>query len=216
MEGSRYPGPAQDAFARFVRDFRPTLTRHGFSGRDGRFQRASARSIALIEFQTSDKTRAEEIIFTVNLGVYSLTIAHAYGESVPKTLTSSSCHWNERLGFLFDEPRDRWWILDYESDLSKLRRSVEEALIDVAIPKLDALGSPVALLDEFRQGRPRALSLPERLVHLLALVKATGAQELLEEVLPEIAKARSGASGRRFIDQHLARLGLDLQLESSQ
>jgi hypothetical protein len=46
---------------------------------------------------------------------------------------------------------------------------------------------------------------------MLALMKATGTLELLDELLPEIEKARGGKSGRTFIDRHLEQLGLDLQ-----
>lgn len=103
--------------------------------------------------------------FTVNLGVY---LPHLPVWAPPRRTSTGwvseiACDIRERLGFLGDPPRDRWWAIDVEDE-------IDEAVDLVAsggLPFLRAFATSTKVFEAFESGhlgngqRPAAIRFAE-------------------------------------------------------
>jgi hypothetical protein len=89
--------------------------------------------------------------FTANLGVHFAEVARlleAGGIWVPRDsglVRESSCQIRKRLGFLTPDRRDVWWNLD--APANELAASLQQLLEAYALPYLDRVSDPEAVLD---------------------------------------------------------------------
>lgn len=75
---------------------------HGTHG----LHKDAGRNVALIEFQRSQKTENEHVVFTVNVGILCGELSE---EADFRKASVMDAHLWERLGFLLPEANDKWW-----------------------------------------------------------------------------------------------------------
>jgi len=92
----------------------------------------------VINLQKSTSSTADTRIVTINLGVYSKTLAGCLG-TASSVASVWDCHWQERLGFLGPEPMDKWWTMQTESDAHKAGQEMIGLLTERALPLLEGL-----------------------------------------------------------------------------
>lgn len=128
--------------------------------RKSTFVAQKADVLHIINFQKSDKSTREVLIFTINLGVFSLFLARREGEPVTEDVWS--CHWRERIGFLLPENDDKWWMVDNPTDAETTAKKIGELLLASVIPTLEQLDSTDKLVGLWKQGRSPGLTKAQR------------------------------------------------------
>lgn len=142
-----------------VRQVAPLLRAHRFKKQRHAFARDSdAGAVQALLFQMGRFEPSEERrpglygAFTVELGIWFADIARLSGETPPKFVRPYDCHLRQRLGFLLGEQDDTWWSLDEPATL--IAEAMSEAFEEIALPWLDRLSTPQALLDALAADDP--------------------------------------------------------------
>jgi hypothetical protein len=111
----------------------------------------NADTIHVINFQSSRDSCADEVIMTVNIGVYSIPLAVKL-EKLTNKPSVWDCHWRARIGDFTTENDDKWWHI---TDGRQVRGIAEEiaAIIDIrVIPTLNGLLTTSDLAAYWRSG----------------------------------------------------------------
>jgi hypothetical protein len=98
------------------------------------FRKKSEDFLSIIEFQKSKDNIQNGFKFTVNLGIIWKRLLGVL-DSFEKAKSVDS-HLMERIGFLLDERRDKWWVVASEDDLDSVGDEVVSILMSRAIPYL--------------------------------------------------------------------------------
>ena len=177
------------AFAELVNRVADFLQQRGFGRRAAVFFHVRAGNWALIEFQKSQKTNADAVVFTVNVGVVSERLARFFSIPLkPNQLPEASdWHWRQRLGFLMPESQDKWWTLKPSTRIEEVSREIEAAL-EMALPEIEKHLQDESLRDLWLTGRSPGLTEVQRLKNLAVLVKALGPENRVAPILDELRR----------------------------
>ena len=140
----------------------------GFNKRGSVFQRPTANVVHLVSLQSSASSTALRCRVTVNLAVW---VPRLYPTRKPDVWDSP---WQQRLGLVMPEPRDRWWQVESDPTAEAAGVEIRTALTCFALPALDALASESALLDLWRSGKGTTAGRAANLVRILGGDPATG------------------------------------------
>ncbi len=162
----------------------------------------------MVEFQRSQKSSANAVLFTINLGIASTTISRFDGVDAESPPPVERCHWSTRIGFLLPRKEDTWWRIESESDLGRLRGEIGRALDEIALPKLDALVSDDALCEYWLEGGSDGLTEIQRLRALSILLKEQARTEELRGVLNTMRNLSDGRPTEGLARGHIKRLGI--------
>src|SRR5437588_7255794 len=99
---------AQDFAKTIAEALQGVLNPIGFRKRGYNFFAQRDDVVAVVQLQRSRYSTHDQLIATVNLGVFSRTLSRRLGREVAAP-SIGDCHWWERLGFLTPERYDRWW-----------------------------------------------------------------------------------------------------------
>jgi hypothetical protein len=194
---------AARAFKDLVDQIAGALRKRGFARRGTILFHERGENSGLIEFQKSQKTRPEAVLFTVNLGVVSGRLARFF--SVPlsrgRPPEPSKWHWRVRLGFLLPEGQDQWWSLRGGSEVRQVREKIEDALVRLALPEIEEHLRDESLRDLWLTGRSPGLTDVQRLKNLAVLLKALGPEHRLAPILENLrlsSKANAALIEQRF------------------
>jgi hypothetical protein len=134
---------AQEAFASMMRDrVVPALLKLGVRGSGQSFSIPSETHWALIGFQKSASSNAQNVRFTVNLTVVSreewaeVFAKHPSFGAKPKPNVRGLGGWNERIGALLPEGADRWWQVEPDRPTEQVSVEVVAAISDLALPEM--------------------------------------------------------------------------------
>lgn len=198
-------GPAFDTLIRFLSS---SLQAEGFRRQGRTFSARRQGNWAVVEFQRSQKSSANAVLFTINLGIASTTIFRFDGVDAESPPPVERCHWSTRIGFLLPRKEDTWWRIESESDLGRLRGEIGRALDEIALPKLDALLSDDALCEYWLEGGSDGLTEIQRLRALSILLKEQARTEELRGVLNTMRNLSEGRPTEGFARGHIKRLGI--------
>ncbi len=113
------------------------LKKHGFKKSGRNWHKADGENWLIVNAQMSRSNLGGEGKFTINLGVYSASVAALAGqkalEGKPKEYDSTI---RERLGVLA-YGKDHWWAIDPRSNLGSVSADVVEKMQSVGLPWLD-------------------------------------------------------------------------------
>jgi hypothetical protein len=121
-----------------------------------------------VHVQPSRTTTTDYLVFTINLGVLSMTLAKRMRCDTAKH-GILDCHWQERLGFLMPDPQDRWWTASTDAEALEVGKLVADLVKTFAIPELNRLTSTQALATLWRSGRSPGLTKHQRHEYLQLL-----------------------------------------------
>src|SRR5262245_1071001 len=110
----------------------------GFKKKGSTFVADRGDVLQVINLQKSTSSTADTRIVTINLGIYSKTLAGRL-ETASSVTSVWDCHWRERLGFLGPEPMDKWWTMQSEADAHKAGQEMIGLLTERGLPLLDGL-----------------------------------------------------------------------------
>jgi hypothetical protein len=146
-----------------------TLSNFGFRKR-GRYYFVNNKDdvMLLIELQKSRSSSDFTLVFTINLGVYSRTLAKALGSEMTKPETCD-CHWTERLGFLLPGRDDKWWHVANIEEAEIIAKEICSWLVRAGLPTLSTVDSTGKLKDLWLRGKCPGLTDFQREEYLTAL-----------------------------------------------
>lgn len=184
----------------------PTLKDHGYKRRNSAFSIQNSGNWGIINFQKSTKSTADQIIFTVNLGIASSRLSNFFGVIYPDYGPNIyDCHWRKRLGRLI-EANDKWWSIDCGSSIDEFGESISNYLLSSAIPEIAKYIDDQMLRDLWLSGKSPSLSEFQRLIHLSVFLKEIGPLELLESTLSKLIEISEGKSTAYTTELHLQKL----------
>jgi len=176
------PAPAPDDFTgrNMFQRLLGTLNDQVFQVRNFRRTRSTfyrwldADVCQVLNFQKSKYCIRASVKFTANLGVYYRCLRSVSGVwDDPKRRHPLDCHYRERIGFLGSNPSDKWWTLDQYERIDDVINELR-LLIDVAIQKLDSIGTAKTLYSALRDGTIRGLTDRMRQDYLRVLEERQG------------------------------------------
>jgi hypothetical protein len=180
---------AAEAFIELLASIEAHLKQRGFARRGTVFFREQFGNLGLIVLQKSQKTDAEAVIFTINVGVVSSRLA-LFFSAPPKANhlpEPSEWHWRQRLGFLLPEGQDKWWTLGPGSNVQQIGDEIQAAL-DLAVLEIEKHIKDESLRDLWLAGRSPGLTEVQRLKNLLVLVNALGPEERVASTLEDLRR----------------------------
>lgn len=133
----------------------------GFERRGKVVRGISDGSAKIIEFQKSDKSSDNLVLFTINVGIVCGDLLDAGDVDVKKS-TIVDAHLRCRLGMLSDTPGDAWWELTAASDWSSLARELSVLLVAKAVPFLEKYARTELLIALWESGRSPGLTNVQR------------------------------------------------------
>jgi hypothetical protein len=164
-------------------------------------------SVGLIEFQSSDRSTKEKLIFTVNLGVYLRPIARFFHPAAVKDRPRiGDCHWRERLGYLLPERGDKWWNVESLQELDRSISEIHLGLTEYGLPQLLRYLDPAELRDEWLSGRSPGLTDTQRLLNVSVLVQELGPYERLPMLFDELRLQSEGKPHEKVVESHIGKL----------
>jgi hypothetical protein len=190
----------QDVVRRF--DF----ASHGFRRAGNAFYLDRGTSVAVIDFQRSDKSSKEQLIFTVNLGVYVRRIAQFFHPAAKDRPRISDCHWFERLGYVLPERSDKWWNVGSVEELDRAVTEIHLELTTYGVPELIRYLDPAELRDGWLDGRSPGLTDMQRLLNAALLLQEFGPHERLSAVLDELRAQSQGKPHEKVVKNHIERI----------
>lgn len=137
-------------FDEFLRRVGDKAGQHGYVRNGNYFRKQSGDFLSLIEFQKSKDGVPGEVKFTVNLGVVWRRLLGVFDSFEKAKIVDA--HLMERMGFLLDERRDRWWVISSSSDLAVVEDEISSILEDRAIPYLEKYSNAPALVGLWNSG----------------------------------------------------------------
>ncbi len=155
----------QEIFNRFMKMIRPFMKAQGFTSRGNNFyKRHPEGNIGIFNVQKNWRGLPK---FSINIGVYSLSLAEFFLEKLHqiniKTIPSiADSHWQTCLGSLL--PREhpvrqkdefwqqiggKWWDYDDTTDVEELFNEIKPLIIEFGIPAMDKHLSDGQLIEEW-------------------------------------------------------------------
>ena len=147
------------AFKNMVRSVATRLSVHGFSQRGLVLRKNAGSNVAVIEFQLSDKTSKECLIFTINLGVICGELSD---RATSRKVSAMDAHLRQRFGFLLPEHGDKWWEITARTNVIALADELSTLLEQSALPYLEEYMDSKALMALWESGKSPGLTAVQR------------------------------------------------------
>jgi hypothetical protein len=159
----------KSSFKNMVHTVATRLSVHGFAQRGLALQKAAGSNVSLIEFQLSDKTSDERVVFTVNLGIICGELSN--GATAQKGSVVDA-HLRQRLGLLLPDGSDMWWEISAQTNVIALANELSSMIEQHALPYLDKYSDPRSLIALWESGKSPGLTLVQRTRYLDRLKSA--------------------------------------------
>lgn len=175
------------------------LAPSGYVGAGDIVWRKVRGTVVVVEVQKDRKySTKEEARFTVNVGIsvdaLRDVVAAEGGLSSSEVPPPEKCHWRQRLGHLLPAQSDVWWSVRDEQTAQSACDEIAAGLIDIALPKVEAMASSEALARSWQEGRGQGLTEYERRVNLARLLIALGRTEEAQAAVQALEDASLGKS----------------------
>lgn len=197
---------ASELYKELIKGISSLLKEQCFSRKGNCFYLRQGNNWGLIDFQKSRKSSADEVLFTINIGICSGALLEFFSpELIEKKPSIEVCQWRERLGFLLPRRQDKWWSVR-EAAIDSLLDELAGYLLKIAIPEIKAHVNDKQLCDEWLSGKSPGLTDIQRLMNLSVLLKTTGSENSLGGILKELEDKSIGKPTAFMVKQHLQNL----------
>lgn len=123
---------------------------------------------SIVEFQRSDRSSIQKIIFTVNAGVVCGKLLDAERTTIKKSAIEDA-HLRTRLGALSEPAQDTWWEIDVTTDDRSLATELSQLLVKRVLPYLRQYMHNEALIALWESGKSPGLTAVQRSRYLSEL-----------------------------------------------
>jgi len=156
-----------DLYDRIVASCAQNLRNAGYVRRGSSLRKAANGNVAIVEFQKSSKNKADEILFTINLGVVNGRLLEAGKSS--KGVGIVDAHIRQRIGMLLPGRPDKWWTIEPKTDANSLTGEISTLIERKAVPYLDRYLNDKLLVALWVSGQSPGLTETQRLKYLTKL-----------------------------------------------
>jgi hypothetical protein len=125
----------------------------------------------LIEFQRSQKSLPENLLFTVNTGIVCGSLLDGTTAELEK-IRIIDAHIRQRLGMFLPGRPDKWWEVTPQTETESLAAELSEHLLTKAVPYILGLLSTSAIIALWQSGQCPGLTDGQRLRFLSRLTKS--------------------------------------------
>jgi hypothetical protein len=161
VEAMKSRSTLDDKLEKLISAIGTVLKPEGFERR-GKVLRALSDDIAkVIEFQKSNESNAQRVLFTLNLGIVCGQLLDSE-RVVLRNSTSIDAHLRTRLGMLLSTPRDMWWELTPSADWEAVASELSQLLVARGLPYLNEYGSVQDLVALWESGKSPGLTATQR------------------------------------------------------
>ena len=137
------------------------LKSEGFIRNGPMFRLLAHGNCAIVDFQKSDKSSAEKLLFTINLGiVYGDLVGTRLGDIEKADVIDA--HLRQRIGILLPERPDKWWDVSASTDELLLAQEVTNLLLTEGIPYLKRYLRTEDIIALWESGRSPGLTAAQR------------------------------------------------------
>jgi hypothetical protein len=191
----------------------PALRAHGYAGSGQDYQKRIDGNWSAINVQRDRYSTTAELRFTVNLGTASTAVRIEDGFDEAEPAREIECHWRSRIGSLLPGGRDKWWTVlsgMRAVELEVLGSTLANHLVELAVPKLAAMASDLAILESVLPGsEPTPEMFPAQMDVVGPILRRTGPPDRLARHLAfcDANGARSASLYDMFDDYPPAQLG---------
>lgn len=200
-------GSAEEKFKLLLTEVNKFLSRNHFSKKGNSFFKSAEGNWGIINFQKSQSSGSSSQEFTINLGVFSMTLWAFYNQEVLlKKPNIEDCHWRKRIGFVLPDEIDRWWKIEDKTPFADLSNEIEVCVIRYGIPEIDKHISDDGLKKLWLSGRSDGLTDLQRLMNLSVLLKASSSESDLVKVLEELVRTSNGKPFSSTVKYHIESL----------
>lgn len=157
-----------EAFKKIIELLAEALRHRGYVKRGNSLRKISGEGVALVEFQKSVKNTADSLSFTINLAI---ALKSLMAEDAPelRRVGTVDAQLSERIGMLLAAKRDKWWVIDSDTDIDALEREIVQIVEERGVPYLEAYLEPAALATLWETGHSPGLTDVQRKRYLSRL-----------------------------------------------
>lgn len=196
-----------EIFKKMISDISPLLKKYGYVRKGNLFYVQQNSNWSLIGFQKSQKSHADEILFTINFGIASQTLIKFFApEKINIPPTIDECHWYKRAGALFEDGSDKWWRITEKTSIEVLNKEIQKFIFEKGIPEVERYSVDKKLEFLWLSGRCPGLTEIQRLINLSVLLKVSGKVTQLNSVLQQLKENSEGKAISFMVRQHLSNL----------
>jgi len=154
----------------------------GFRKTGSTFSAGRDDVVLFVQLQSSSKTTNLKLVATVNLAVFSCTIAKKVGNTRKPNLLDAQ--WQERIGLIMEERGDKWWEIGSNEEALEVGEEIARVLIEAALPQFHGISSNDGLKKLWETGASPGLTEYQRLQYLKAFnVMRTNKSNRIEQAL---------------------------------
>jgi len=125
----------------------------------------------LIEFQRSQKSLPENLLFTINIGIVCGSLLDGPTSEIEK-IRIIDAHIRQRLGMFLPGRPDKWWEVTPQTETESLAAELTEHLSSKAVPYILGLLSTPAIIALWQSGQCPGLTDGQRQRFLSRLAKS--------------------------------------------
>ena len=112
--------------------------------------------VLFVQLQSSSKSTKDFLVVTVNLGIFSRTVAERVGNTHDPNIYET--HWRQRIGMFMSERKDKWWEISNEAEAKLCASEITGVLADQALPEMQRLNSTESLKSEWEAEKCHGLT----------------------------------------------------------
>ena len=116
-----------------------------------------------INVQSGKETSSTILKLTLNIEIYSSVVHKLQDTSLPEKWNR---HFTQRIGFLLDNPHDKWWTIENEKEANNAACEILDIIAKKVFPALDTLKSTSDLVTLWRQNKCPGLTEHQRKEYL--------------------------------------------------
>lgn len=140
----------------------------GFRKKDQTFSAEEADTVLFVQLQGNSMKSTKDVpVVTINLGIFSRTVAETEGNTHAPNLAEA--HWWHRIGHYIPGSHDKWWTIHNESEADLCGAEIVRILSDKALPEMRSLAATEKLKSLWQTGSSPGATDHQRQRYLEAL-----------------------------------------------
>lgn len=193
----------KDIFEELISNLKPFFKSNNYLKKGNSFYYLKDNNYGLITFQKSQKSNNNQIIFTINIGIYSKVVSNFLNSNHTKLKpTIPDCHWVRRIGDFFEPIHDKWWLINVNTSVSDLTKEICNAIREI-FSLIDRYISDESLQLLWLSEESPGITKLDRLMNLSVLLKHSGNIEQLKVVLDQLSEFSEGSTFAYVAKQHI-------------
>ena len=143
------------------------LKPRGFRKKQALFSAERGDIVLFVQLQSSRQSTKDLLIATVNLGIFSQTIAERVGNTHDPNIHQS--HWRKRIGMFFPAGSDKYWEIHSESEANSCATEITSILTQNVLPEMESFASTENLKLLWGEGKSPGIGENQRRQYLQIL-----------------------------------------------